>query len=438
MIRIYLKFTIYLLAIVFPLFGLGQSATVSPYSYYGIGDLQNQTGAQGFAMGKTGIALRNDSTTPYFINLRNPASYFFNRITTFEAGVLDNQISMTTMGQTHKNNNAYFGYFALAFPVGKYFGACVGLTPMSSVGYNISTTSPLDSITPSGQSVPIDNVSTTYVGSGGINNLFLGLAVSPFKWVSAGVHLSYLFGNMSNATVIEYPANYNAFTSNQFENTQVKSLYLNYGIMFCAGRSTGWNGTLGATVGLGSNINASYNLLQYNTLNGLVYDTIKDSNVNGSLRMPLTWGVGLTIKKGEKWAFTAEYSTQKWSQYSFFGQTENLNNSTHMGFGVQYIPHKNFDAPHTYFQRVQYRLGFSYDQTFLNLNNTAINDYCATAGVALPIGRYYYMSRASVLNLGLQIGQLGTTANNLLKEQYFKLLISFTFDDRWFVKRQFE
>ncbi len=78
------------------------------------------------------------------------------------------------------------------------------------------------------------------------------------------------------------------------------------------------------------------------------------------------------------------------------------------------------------------------DQTYLDINNSAINDICLTAGLGLPIGHTYYMNRASVLNIGVQVGQLGTTSNNLLQEKYIKLLFSFTFDDRWFVKRQFE
>ena len=420
---------------------MGQASSVSPYSRYGIGDLQDHVGAQGFAMGKTGIALRNDSTTPYFINLKNPASYYFNRITTFEAGLLDNQITLTTMGQSHKNNNAYFGYFALAFPVGKYIGACAGIAPMSSIGYDITSSSPIDSIAPNGQTFQVDNATTTYIGSGGINNLFLGLAFTPlpfYKNLSLGAHFSYLFGNITNTQFLEYPTTYNAYDVQVYQSTQVNSFYWNCGLMWTFGKSTGWNATLGGTLGLGQNLKATDVLLSVNYIGGSIHDTVQNENSNGTISMPLTWGGGLTLKKGEKWTFTAEYSTQNWSQFTFFGANGNLSNSNHMGFGIQFIPHKNFDVPHTYFQRVHYRAGFYMDKTYLDLNNTPINDYCVSAGIGLPIGRTYYMSRASVLNIGVQVGQLGTTANNLLQEKYVKLLFSFTFDDRWFVKRQFE
>lgn len=209
--------------------------------------------------------------------------------------------------------------------------------------------------------------------------------------------------------------------------------------MFTIGKPSGWNVTLGATLGLGKDLKTSYNLLSLNYLGGLVYDTIQDSNVsNGKIHLPVMIGGGITIKKGEKWTFNLDYSMQNWSQYSYLGQSQNLNNSTQYAFGVQYVPHKNFDAPHTYLQRIHYRAGFSYNQTYLDINNTALVDYCASFGLGLPIGPNYTLNRACVLNIGLQVGQLGTTTNNLLKEQYFKVLFGFTFADRWFVKRQFE
>lgn len=443
MIRTYFKLALYAF-VMLPALCFAQSATVSPYSRYGIGDLQNHTGAQGFAMGQTGNALRNDTTTPYYINTKNPASYFYNHITTFEAGIIDNNVRLTTMGQSHTNNSAYFGYFALAFPLSRWGGACLGITPLSSLGYSITTTSPIDSIAPNGQQIPIDNASTQYVGSGGINNIYLGVAISPFrkvpvlKGLSLGVHACYLFGNLTNSSVLVYPANYPALSAITIENTEIKSFYFNYGAMFTVGKPSGFNITAGFTLALGSNLNATYNLLSVNNYNALTFDTIQNSTVDGKLHMPVMLGYGLTIRDGQKWTFSLDYNTQNWRQYTYFGQAQSLNNSTQLGFGVEYVPHKNFDAPHSYFKRVHYRAGASVSQTYLDINNTALNDYNVSLGLAFPIGPNRPLMRASILNIGLQAGQLGTTSNNLLQETYIKVLFSFTFDDRWFIKRQFE
>jgi len=444
MIRTYVKLTLFAFILMLPALCQAQSGTASPYSRYGIGDLQNQTGAQGFAMGQTGNALRNDTTTPFFINSKNPASYLYNRITTFEAGILDNNLSLTTMGQSHINSSASFAYFALAFPVTKWSGASLGITPLSSEGYSINSTTPIDSIAPNGTQVPVDNANVTYAGSGNITDIYLGYAVSPFYKIpvlgglSIGAHLCYLFGNLTSSEVLQYPDNYPAFTTESIENTQVSSFYLNYGAMWTFGKPSGFNVTAGFTAALASNLNAIYSVLTVNDYAGLVYDTIENSNTAGKMRMPLMLGYGLTIRDGQKWTFTFDYNTQNWSQYTFLGQSQNLDNSKIMGFGAEYVPHKNFDAPHTYFKRVHYRIGASFTQTYLDVNNTPLNDYNVSLGVGFPIGPNRPLMRGSVLNIGLQAGQLGTTSNNLLQERYLKVLFSFTFDDRWFIKRQFE
>jgi len=441
MIHISLRsyFSLVLVLFVSPFLSQGQTQLVDPYSSYGIGDMQNQGGVQSFSMGQTGIAMHNDSTTPFFINLKNPASYFYNRITTFEAGVLNNDMNLSGGGITHNNDNAYFGYFSIAFPMTKWLGGCLGLTPMSSSGFNISSSSPLDSIAANGQRFPVDNVATTYTSSGGVDNVFLGFAASPKKHhVSIGLNICYLFGNISSQQNVDYPSNYNAFGTQSNQTAYIKGFYLNYGLMLTIGKASGFNVTLGVTGALGQNIYATYNLLSVNYMNGIVYDTIQDSNSNGKIHLPWMLGGGITIKKGEKWTFNFDYSMQNWSQFTYLGQSQNLRNNTQYGFGVQYIPHKNFDAPGTYFKRVHYRAGFSYTQTYLNINNMALTDYNASIGFGFPIGPNAIQNRTSMLNIGVQVGQLGTTADNLVQERYFKILVGFTFDDRWFVKRQFE
>jgi hypothetical protein len=421
------------------------TSTVDPYSSYGIGDLENSVGVQGFSMGQTGNAMHNDSTVPYFINLKNPASYYYNRITTFEAGVLGTDLGLYTQGQSHTNNNANFGYFAIAFPVTKWLGASVGLTPMSSVGYSINSTTPIDSISPGGQQIPVDNATTTYSGSGGINDIFLGLAVSPplhISWLnlSIGGNASYLFGTIANQQTLVLPNYDNGFNSASTQAAFIKGLHFDFGAMLTIGKPTSWNVTLGGTFSMSQNLSASYNLLSTNYFsNGNVYDTIQDSTTNGKIRLPMTYGGGITIKKGQKFALSFDYNVQNWTQFTYLGVPQNLNNSTQWAVGAQYVPGK-FELTNNVFKKMLYRVGFSYTQSYLNLNNTAINDYCASLGVALPIMNYPFnpSDRVFILNLGIQVGQLGTTNDNLLQETYFKILLGFTFNDRWFIKRQFQ
>jgi hypothetical protein len=422
--------------------GFAQSATVSPYSRYGIGDLQNQNGVESFSMGNTGIALHNDTLTPDFINLKNPASYFYNRVTTYEAGVLTNNMELSTEGTRHFNNNTYFGYFAIAFPIGKRFGGSFGLRPMSSVGYNINTTGNIDSAGTS-----IGNTDNQYVGSGGINQLHFGLAYNvPHTRLVLGANLSFLFGYLNYQQNIIYPLNIAAYNSQVTENINIHGFSADYGFMYTVGktRDSGWQFIVGGTMSMGSSLFANYNLLAINYLVATPQtnvDTIVDSNASGRIKLPMTYGGGITIIKRDKnnndmFTFTADYSMQRWSQYSVLGEAQNLSNTTQMSFGAQYIPAKNT----TFFRRMHYRIGYSQTQTYLNLG-TPIVDRCVSFGIAMPVGPPFappISNQLGVLNIGFQLGMLGTTTNNELQEEYAKILVAFTFNSKWFQKHLYQ
>lgn len=431
---------------------LSQASDISPYSSYGIGDLNNETGIKGFSMGQTGIAVHNDPNTPFFINFTNPASYAYyyipsfdssdasrsSKIACFEAGMTDNNITLLSQGSTHTDNNTNFSYAALAFPISRSFGASIGLVPMSSVGYNIITNSTIDS----NGHPSVNTVANQYTGSGGVNRVYAGLAWSPFRNFAIGANCSYLFGNLSYTQTIAYPLNLNAFNSEVFENTSVRGFYFNYGMMFSINLPAEWNVTFGATVAMSATLYSTYSLLTVNSVTGstsqISIDTIQDSNSNGKIRLPMMLGGGITFKKGEKWTISFDYSVQNWSQYYYFGQQQNLSNSYHEGLGIQYIPHKNFDVPHSLFRRIHYRAGCYYSQTLINIDNTPIIDKGVTLGIGVPIGFNFAGLKASVLNIGLQVGRLGNTSNDLLQENYWKLAFAFTFNDRWFSKNQFQ
>lgn len=422
--------------------GFSQSSGLSPYSSYGIGNLNNQSGVQGFSMGNTGNALRNDSTSPFFVNLKNPASLFYNRITTFEAAILNNNISFASQGQTHNNSNSYFGYFDIIFPAGKYFGLSLGMSPMTSLGYDITLSQNIDSIASNGTQTPIGQTSNEYSASGGVNRGFLGLAFAPLpKFLSFGITASYLFGNLTSTQTMIYPPNYNAFSTERTQNIYVQNLYFNGGCMLTLPSYRGWQVTFGGTWAWSQNMNANFNILTANFLNSsgsyMNYDTIQDSNSHGKLRIPLMYGGGITIKKGRKWTFTADYSVQNWGQYTFFGQPQNLTNTIEYGFGLQYVPHKNM-YDESYSQGIFYRVGYFHNSSYVDVSNTQLQEQAITFGVAFPIGPNLAQMHNSLLNIGVQIGEFGTTADNLLQEKYIKIMFGFTFDDRWFIKRQYE
>ncbi len=444
------------------LFGAGfasaQSSDISPYSRYGIGDLQDQSSVFNSSMGGTGIAYHNDESTPFVINLKNPASYAYGfmpiqdsagtgglKMSAFEAGVVDNILSLSTQGQTANSNNAFLSYIAINIPVNRHFGIGLGIAPVSTEGYNITTNGYIHNTTPGqADTTPLQ---TQYQGLGGINKVFLGLAYAPCKNFSIGANLNYLFGNLTNEEDIYLYPNAAGLNSLKIENVGIHAFDADFGMMYNITLKKykdhpekNWYATIGATIAPSVNLAAGYNLFsssQYsNGTSNYTIDTIQDSSANGKIRIPLVYGVGITIKKGDRLTISIDRSGQNWSQYNYFGQTENLTNSYQWGVGIQYVPNKDF--PKSYFQRLQYRIGASYGQSSLDLYNTPLVNEYISLGVGVPIGLLNPLGHPAMINLGLQIGKLGTTSNNLIQQNYVKLLASFTFDDHWFDKRKFQ
>src|ERR1035437_6520920 len=172
-----------------------QAIVNSPYSRYGLGDLQPGNYASNIAIGGISNALQNDTTAPFNINSANPASLASTRLTIFDFGLMSNMTQLETDSKKFQNNRTGFSYASLAFPVAKWWGTCIGLRPYSSVGYKIYDQRVQDSI---------GTVHYSYTGQGGINQVFWGNGFR-IKNLYLGANVSYLFGNLIYSSTDSFP-----------------------------------------------------------------------------------------------------------------------------------------------------------------------------------------------------------------------------------------
>ena len=153
--------------------GLSSSAqnnTNSPYTRFGYGELADRSFGAGRAMGGVGIGLRS----PKQINPMNPASYSCMDSLTFlfDFGIAG-QLSWYDDGtNTQKNINGNVEYVALQFPVHRRLALSVGVLPYSYVGYSYGA----QRTTEGGY-----NYGETYTGTGGLQDLYLGVSVDVWK-----------------------------------------------------------------------------------------------------------------------------------------------------------------------------------------------------------------------------------------------------------------
>src|ERR1051326_5213463 len=180
-----------------------QTSTSSPYSRYGLGDLQNYGFANIAAMGGISQAYQNDTNPVFFINANNPASHSSYRLTAFDVGIMDQANQMNTSDSKYFANRAALSYIAFAFPVNKWWGSSIGILPFSNVGYNISTYA---------KDTANGNTYYQYEGSGGLNEIYWGNGFK-YKNFSAGINVSYLFGALSLVSRDSFPDLGNAFST---------------------------------------------------------------------------------------------------------------------------------------------------------------------------------------------------------------------------------
>lgn len=427
-----------------------QGITSSPYSRYGLGDVQERALAPQLGMGGIGYAVVNDSTSPYFINILNPASYTGIRITTFDAAIRSNTLKLQSNASEAIINNTSLGYVSLGFPVGKRGGASFGLLPYSSVGYNI-----IDSDT---NDFGVEE-NFSYEGSGGLNQFYIGGAARllPQRFskkgtdLSFGINGSYIFGTINNTRRVTYTAP-NHYNTKIIEATNIGDFTADMGLLFSFTRDSvgkrkeSLKFLFGVTMGVPSGLNATRSqLVQSYTMNSLGYeqniDTIlSNEGVEGMINMPLSLGVGFAVKKGERLLVGVDYTMQQWSELTLFEETAELRNSMKASMGMQLVPKKNVDTKDSYFKRIHYRAGLTYRQTYLELRHTGLSESSLSVGFGFPlkINKVGAQYSHSIINLSVEVGQRGTTDKNLIKEQFVRGLVSFTLNDRWFIKRKFD
>ena len=127
-----------------------------------------------------------------------------------------------------------------------------------------------------------------------------------------------------------------------------------------------------------------------------------------------------------------DYYHQNWSQSTFFGEkSEFLTDLNKFAIGAEWIPDRF--SIRSFVNRVAYRVGFKYEQSYHSFGGTQINDFGISFGVGLPIYR-----SASTINIGGELGRRGTKDNNLVLENYAKVNLSVNLHDIWFVKRKID
>jgi len=402
----------------------GQAAR-SPFSSFGLGEEYGTALAQGQGMG--GIGVSNPSYL--YINNQNPALLVYNRLTTFQAGVIGEQRSQKSDSLSEKSGNGNLNYLVMSFPViPGWWTSSFGLMPFTRLNYRFIYRELI---------AGTNNQYTDIIdeGSGGVNQFYFSNGVSLNKSISVGIKASYLFSSaestyanliVNTSTPLSAKINDRTFVSDfQFspaisihlDSLTRKNFRLNIGIVydFKTSLDVKFNRTLERWSGL-----------------GLIDSTTVIRNQPGTIILPGNLMVGVSFSpRPYRWIAGLDAS---YSDYSVYRDLEGKNpyaaNSWRVSGGFEITPDRT--SLSNYLKRMSYRTGVSIENYPFLTNGNPVRDFGITFGLSLPV------NRISSLDLALKIGKKGDKALNGIEENYLKLYFGITFNDQWFIKRRFD
>ena len=395
-----------------------QLGTSSPYSRFGLGDLQGNAFPVYNALGGGVTALSSSNS----VNPSNPASYTSFRANSFlfSTGGMHKTTQLQNSTDKQVANNSAFSHLTIAFPISSKLGASFGMLPYSNIGYTLNARD------------TVVNADMIYTGDGGLSKVYFGGAYEPFKGFSLGINASYLFGGLNRRKKLDYDDE-SFFDSRSNSSINLKGYYYELGLLYKKELANEKELSFGLTANNNSTLRAKRtNIVE--TISG-PYEIVKDTASNvvewGEVTLPNYISTGLMYRDGEKWLLIADYSMQNWADYTLLGESDDLSNSMRLSGGLQYTP--EFNSVTKYYKRMQYRLGAAYSNTPLTLNDTQLKEMSVSFGFGIPVKK----SRTKY-DVSFTLGQRGTTDNSLIKEQFVKFGLSVSYDGIWFVKRKYD
>ncbi len=382
--------------------------TMSPYSRYGYGLLNDNATSSQRAMGGVGYAMNSGRQ----INVMNPASYANCDSLTF---LFDMGADVTMLWTKDDSGSAKttaggLDYITMQFPITKYLGGSVGLLPYSSVGYSFGTT--------------IDNGSSEHQGSGGLNQLYLGLGGRIYRGLTVGANVSYMFGTTTN----DLYAYTDAGSTSLFERViEVRDYHLQFGVQYAQRLGRRSKLTAGLSFTPGKSLLGHTWGVYYDVNNDAAPDTVGYTKLKGKYSLPATWGAGLNYEWNNRLMVEVDFTYQAWkdAKYSALEDFESVkfDNRWKIAGGVQYTP----DPRGSYLRRVQYRAGAYFNHDYQMVGDNSVRETGVSAGLGLPIS-----SGKTVLNLGFEYKHRQAHPDPLVKESYFNITFGLNFNEMWF------
>ena len=359
----------------------------------------------------------------------------------FGLGVLADQSQGFNRGMNGRLNSktANFDYAVAAFRLLPKVGFSFGVMPYSNVGYDFYSAKYTNW---DRQYASESYYNVRYNGDGGFSQVFVGMGWEVLKGLSVGANVSYFWGKYTKDIMI-YSSDTYVNTQTKTYSTSISSYKLDFGLQYQQALDKKNLLTVGATVGLGHNLGGQASMSMVSTNNQTsVSQTTRDS-IPDAFKLPLTLGIGASVRHNNRLTVGADYTFQKWGSIDYPMQTSNVTADHKLGYqlvgnqlrdrhkvtvGADWIPNP---TGRKFLGHVHYRFGASYATPYYNVGDVkGPRELSISAGFGIPLVNTW--NNRSTLNISAQ--WVNRSADNLIRENSFRLNIGLTFNERWFAK----
>lgn len=436
----YIKIFSVILSLFVGNFAFGQNTTQSPYTLFGLGELQGRHFFNQASMGSIGLGMREENE----FSLSNPASYSALKFSKFEYGSSLDLVSQRTISKENEYSSGKFNYLFVGVPLSEKHnrGLAFGMLPYSNVGYNITSETIEDSI----------DVVYSFEGTGGLNHAFAGYGMEVTDGLSLGVNLGYVFGNIKQSKDKRYDDSKDIFSFRDITDVRYNGFAVDFGVQYYGQTKGGIDYVIGGNYRPETKLKSNSNrvLRTYNASGNFFIDSIL--NTEGEEReitIPTQIGAGFTIGKQGSWLLGADYTTADWSSFESADQQTNFKALSKYSLGgyLQFADEtdklqlKGEKFTH-FLKTIRYYWGVNYQEGYFDVNGESIDELGISFGLGLPVMREKTLAEGRIpvvsrITIGAEYVTRGTTDNELIQEDYVKLRLGLSLSDKWFQQKKF-
>ncbi len=417
--------------------------TYSPYTMYGLGNLNRSPASAFAAMGGASIGFRNggfDTNGDLRLNVANPASLSAipRQSFIFDVGMVGSNVYLSQRGREELIKTSYntfnFNNITIALPLASRLGFALSVSPYSEVGYKIHTDD-------ESHMADLGIVRYYYDGQGDVSEAKAAIGWQPFRNLSIGAEVNYLWGNIDRnyrAEIINYigPGKYSNVTA--YTNEKVARVFGAFGVQYTPLNKLRTRLTIGATYRLGGKLNSD--VTDYIPSGNIYNDVIRLNEFRSAMYIPQQIGVGVYFHR-PRWIAGADYVYEDWGRRNAYDADNQVRyvNTNAFKVGVRYTPNR-YDIRGrvgSFFNRMSYKAGFRTGANYLEFRGVPMNEKAVTLGLDMP----FKAINVSSVSVGLEYMERGSLRESLVKERYFKVNVGITLFggdyDYWFQKYKY-